>query len=126
MDQIDPAQLVAAMAPADGPPRNAIVIWGGFLVRSVNDRNNWRLYLTIGFDEYVEFNQDDLIYAGQVNPRLNPLGGTVVWVDAGAELHYTSTQPRVREAQFLQGPITRNVLPQGAQAAPGGQGGVGW
>jgi hypothetical protein len=51
------------------------VVLSGFL-RSAND-GYWRLYLTLGFTEYLDFQESD--YVHHVHSTASPLGVTYVW-----------------------------------------------
>jgi hypothetical protein len=98
--------------PAAGPP-NAVVLQG-FLGRGTKD-GSWRLYLSSSLDEYVELQQEDILYAR----KLPEDQGTMVWVPKSVRLEYVRVQSAQVEAEFLAGPISEANLPG---AATGGIG----
>lgn len=65
-----------------------------------------RLYKSLTLSEYIEIEDADVqyfIYLNQLDKDSYPLGGTMVWVSAGARIIAGSR--RAREVEFLAGEI---------------------
>lgn len=80
--------------PAASPDVIALV---GFLGRSPRPRF-WRLYQTLDLKIYVEIAEDDIVHSESLATKLQPLGGTVLWVNSGARLQHTRSESRLAEA----------------------------
>ena len=65
--------------PTDPPD---VIMMVGFLGRSPRPRF-WRLYRTLDLKDYVEIAEDDIVLTESLETKLQPLGGTVVWVKSG-------------------------------------------
>ncbi|MBI4363915.1 MAG: hypothetical protein HY568_00640 [Candidatus Latescibacteria bacterium] len=66
----------------------------------------WRLYLTLDFDDYIEFNEDqDYIASVPLETPQNPVAGTLVWIKATSELRRVSTASRRGQVDFLRGKL---------------------
>jgi len=69
----------------------------GFLGRSPRPRF-WRLYQTLDLKSYVEIAEDDIVHSESLETKLQPLGGTVIWVKSGARLQHTRSESKLAEA----------------------------
>lgn len=101
------------MAETEGP----VIALRGLLDRGKAE-GRWRLYLTQHFDEYVDFEDSDVLASQPANDAA-PLEGTVVWIRKNAHLQYTHVSTREVQADFLQGGITSGYLPRSGAAAFG-------
>jgi hypothetical protein len=80
----------------------------GFLSRT-QQQGRWRLYLTPSFDEYVELEEEDIVYGRALPESASALGGTWLWVRSSASLRYTRITSREIQAEFLMGTITASM-----------------
>lgn len=92
--------------PTDPPDVISLV---GFLGRSPRPRF-WRLYHTLDLKDYTEIAESDIVLSESLETKLQPLGGTVVWVKRGARLQHTRSESGQAETEFLQGGITGAFL----------------
>ena len=76
----------------------------GLFLGNSNREGCWRLYLTAGFDHYVEFRKEDTLDGERF-----PSGRIVVWVKAGTRVQETRTESM--PVEFLQGTIQYRHLP---------------
>jgi len=70
----------------------------------------WNLYLTPKLDEYVQFNEQDLVHSQSIAAEYSPLGGTIVWLRAGAPIRSVTVAALQAEADFLSGGIASTYL----------------
>jgi hypothetical protein len=111
-------ELIDTLSPAGLPPRDAVAIWG-FLKEHPTDKNYWRLFLNMEFTEYIDFHDDYFIHEELLATTSNPLGGYMVWIERSAQVYYTTTVSRARQATFLMGALAEGNMPQeGAQSMP--------
>lgn len=96
--------LVERLAPDPGQHEPAATL-AGFLGKAARE-GAWRLYLSPRLDEYVEFAAEDVLHAQPLPAEQSPLGGTQVWLRAGASLRHTQISSRQVQANFLQGELT--------------------
>jgi len=111
-----PDELVEQLAPGPGQPPDVIAMVG--LLGPGSQAGRWRLYLSMAFDTYVEFADDDVVQSRKI--ETSSIGGTVVWLKRGAAVHLTSTQQADEQASFLQGDVTARFLPGAASSGLGG------
>ena len=125
---INPDAIVERLVPNPNDPPDVIMMVG-FLGRSTRPRF-WRLYRTLDLKDYVEIAEGDIVLTESLETKLQPLGGTAVWVKSGARLQHIQNESQLAESEFLQGDIIQKCLPgmatgmdrsivPGAAAAPG-------
>ena len=100
--------LVEQLAPDPADPQATIQL-RGWLGKGVKE-GSWRLYLTPQLDEYVQFQDKDIVHTQPIAPEQSPLGGTVIWLVAGTSLQHTRVVTRQLQADFLSGGITANFM----------------
>ncbi|HBY94404.1 MAG TPA: hypothetical protein DEP84_10660 [Chloroflexi bacterium] len=117
--KLEPDALIEHLVPdASQVPDVRVLV--GFLGKSTRERR-WRLYLTPSLNEYVEFDEDDVVYSHTLESDESPLGGTVVWVRREANLLHTRSVSREAQADFLQGAITAGVSRRRGRFGPARQ-----
>lgn len=105
--KLEPDELIKRLMPdASQVPDVRLLV--GFLGKSTRE-GYWRLYLTLTLNEYVEFDEDDVVFSHPLEDDENRLGGTLVWVRRDANLQHTRTVSREAQADFLQGAISSSV-----------------
>jgi len=82
--------LVEQLVPDPGNPQPTIQLTG-WLGKGAEE-GLWRLYLTPQLDQYVEFSADSVVHSQPLQKEQSALGGTTVWLKAGATLHHTHIQ----------------------------------
>ncbi|HYO48869.1 MAG TPA: hypothetical protein VEW94_03370 [Chloroflexia bacterium] len=70
----------------------------------------WRLYLSLDFKEYIEFNEDSFIKQIDLFTASQPLAGSLVWIKKDAPVRRIREKTAEDEADFLQGAITSGSL----------------
>jgi hypothetical protein len=111
--------IVESLVPDPSVPSLATVAVG-FVGKSVRV-GYWRLYMSPGLREYVEFRENDVLHSQPLEASQSPLGGTAVWFKADAELTYTSSEPWTAQAEFLQGRVSDQWLPNAGSGLSGMQ-----
>jgi hypothetical protein len=91
----------------ENPPKLKVLI--GLLGRSARE-GYWRIYVTAYLNDYFEFREDEICHHQRLESDQSPLGGTIVWVNAAAEISRTSAAPSGAAVEFLQGEILRAPL----------------
>lgn len=111
-------------------PKDLISIWG-FPANS--GREDWdRLYLSLSFNEYIEFPHSGLIHVEDAGGPDNPFSGSMIWLRKDTPVEHYKMQSLDLQRGFLQGDIagshlntaqasTQNATP----ATPGAGGGAG-
>ncbi|MQA28219.1 MAG: hypothetical protein GEU82_00060 [Luteitalea sp.] len=102
------------------PPKLKVLI--GLLGRSSRE-GYWRLYTTAYLNDYFEFPGDQVRHHQRLATNQSPLGGTVVWVSAEAEVLRTTSTPAAAAQEFLQGEVARALSPA-TNLSVGGIGGM--
>ena len=102
-------EVVARLVPDPAAPPDVIAL-EGFLGRSPRPRF-WRLYQTLDLKNYVEVAEGDIVHSEPLGTKLQPLGGTVIWVKSGARLQHTRSESHLAEAEFMQGDLASRFLP---------------
>ena len=100
--------LVEQLVPDPADPQATIQL-KGWLGKGVK-AGSWRLYLTPQLDEYVQFQDKDIVHTQPIAPEQSPLGGTMIWLLAGTSLQHTRVTTRQLQAGFLSGGITANFM----------------
>jgi hypothetical protein len=100
--------LIARLIP-DASQVPDVQVLVGFLGKSTRE-GYWRLYLTIILNEYVEFDEKDVVHRRAFECDESRLGGTMVWIRRGANLQHTQSVSREAQADFLQGGITASAF----------------
>jgi hypothetical protein len=82
----------------------------------------WRLYVNAYLTEYFEFLGED-VYRHHRMPSESPLGDTIVWLKATAEILRTSSTPSAAAKEFLDGEIAQAIfsMPTSARTGLGGR-----
>jgi hypothetical protein len=106
--------MVEALNPDPSKPPVRTVKLFGFPCNSPT-ANQTRLWLDSELTSYVDIPNDAILYAKELPDE----GGSVVWVEADAELSYGSVSSHTAQAGFLTGAITSAHL---GPAAAGGAG----
>ncbi|HEY7782092.1 MAG TPA: hypothetical protein VIC85_18020 [Ktedonobacterales bacterium] len=108
-----------------GAPNSAPKLWEDKLVQSVKDHlaalpdtvayvgylgegteeGRYRLYLTPGLDEYLEFQEGDAETAVPLAAAENPLAGSLVWIKRDARVRHVRIESRTAEEEFVRGDI---------------------
>ncbi len=114
--QLKQDRLVEQLIPDPSVHRPSIQLTG-WLGKSTTE-GSWRLYLTPQLDEYVEFSERDVLHTQPVQPEQSLLGGTMVWLQAGAVLQHIQIATRQTQADFLSGGITAGFMPGTAFSLP--------
>jgi len=104
-----PEPLVESLMPDPSQHAGAMAIVG-FLGRSPRS-GYWRLYMSPELSDYVEFGEADVVHTLPLSTQQSPLGGTSVWLKRDTELVYTRTVSLKAQAEFLQGPIMQDWMP---------------
>ena len=91
------------MKSANDPPGAVPLI--GYLGRGGRE-HHWRIYLTPELRDYVEVHENDIIHRRGRPPDESPVGGSVVWVKATAQLVRSRLLPSHAQADFLRGSLT--------------------
>jgi hypothetical protein len=109
-------------------PQNLVVIWG-FPAKS--DREDWdRLYLSLNFNEYIEFPHSGLVHVEDAGGPDNPFSGAVIWLRHDVPIEHVKAQSIDMQRGFLQGGIAgslmgsaQNIVGNNANAVAGPAGG---
>jgi hypothetical protein len=101
-------QLVEQLLPNPAEPQATIQL-RGWLGKGVQE-GSWRLYLTPQLDEYVQFQDKDILHMQPIPAEQSPLGGTLIWLPAGTSLQHTRVATRQLQADFLSGGITSSYM----------------
>jgi len=125
---LNPDPIVDRIVPDPSAPPDVRVLIG-FLGRS-NREGRWRLYGTPGFDDYLEFDEADVVHRHSFEEHGDRLGSSVVWIERKANVQRVRTVSREAQADFLHGAIAaraaRRRLPPGlADAVLAGRPGAG-
>jgi len=113
--------VVEKLVPDPAEPAKLKVLIG-LLGRSARE-GYWRLYVTAYLDEYFEFHGREVCHHQRLEPNQSPLGGTIIWVRATAEILRTKSTPATTAQEFLQGEIAR-ASSLAAIASPASFGGL--
>lgn len=79
-----------------------------------------RLYLDEELSRYVEIPEKAILHTQELTPEQSPLGGSLVWIDSGAEVAHGAAGMERRWATFLEGQITQDYMGAAQPAAFGG------
>jgi hypothetical protein len=102
-------------------PADCVMLWGHLRPDPTSGSNLFRLYLSLDFIEYVEFDKGEV--KGQVDlfGADQPLAGTLVWLKKAASVARKRLDKAVQtiqvetaeqEGEFLTGAIARGFLSQ--------------
>ncbi|HTS66948.1 MAG TPA: hypothetical protein VMH28_33215 [Candidatus Acidoferrales bacterium] len=108
--------LVESIMPDPGnlQPTTQLTGWLGKSAQA----GSWRLYLTPQLDEYVEFSEADVLHSESIDTAQSPLGGTMVWLNAGTTLQHMQVVRQQVQAGFLSGGITGGYMSAAASSFP--------
>lgn len=82
----------------------------GFLGKSTT-KDRWRMYSGLELDDYIEFDEVDVLHSESLASDSNPVGGTILWIGKDTVIHHTRSEAReLAESSFLQGSITNEFL----------------
>jgi hypothetical protein len=107
--ELVPDPLVEKLVP-DPSHHEPAVCLSGFLGRGTKE-GKWRLYLNNRLDEYIEFDESDLLHSETLATGQESRGGTSVWLREGATLRQTRVTSRQIQADFLQGDLASKFIP---------------
>jgi len=99
-----PDDLAAELIP-DPTKLPDLVVLSGYLGTSTR-RGYSRLYVDLGFSEFVEVADEDVLARRSLAGDQDPLGGTVLWVKRTATLLRATVSTAQEHAAFLKGEIT--------------------
>ena len=88
-------EVIARLVPDPVAPPDVIALVG-FLGKSPRPRF-WRLYQTLDLKDYLEIAEGDIVHSESLETKLQPLGGTVIWVKSGARLQHIRSESRLAE-----------------------------
>lgn len=89
-------------------PRNMVAIWG-FPANSDREDYN-RLYLSLNFDEYLEFPHSGLVHVEDAGGPDNPFSGSMVWLRRDTPVEHVRVSALDLQRGFLQGGIAGSYL----------------
>jgi hypothetical protein len=112
--QLNEDELIKSLVPDPSqlPDVKARVGWLGKSTRE----GKWRLYLNAQLNSYIEFSETDVVHTVSLASDLNPIGGTLVYLQRQAELMHTRTTSSQTQAEWLSGDITTEYLRRTAAA----------
>ena len=102
--QIRQDDFVQGLLPDPAEHPADVIVLVGFLGRSMID-SNWRVYQTPELDDYLEVPEEDIVQRVALSPGQSPIGGSVFWVKASAELRHTRVRAYEAQAAFLRGDL---------------------
>lgn len=99
----------------------------GFVGISPGAANRFRIYPTLQFDQFIEFDESSVAHSEKLTGPDYPLGGTIVWLHGDARVQITRlTNAQAtgfasvgQQSQFLQGPIMSGFGSMGLPVWPG-------
>jgi hypothetical protein len=104
------SQDVDCAAPTFG---DYVMLWG-YLYKDPCDcsgeEDTWRLYLSLDFKEYIQFNHRSFAKQIDLFTDAQPLAGSLVWIKRTATVRRVREEKAEDEADFLQGAIARGFL----------------
>ncbi|HYP41908.1 MAG TPA: hypothetical protein VEX13_16240 [Chloroflexia bacterium] len=90
-----------------------VMLWG-YLYKDpcdcTGEQDTWRLYLSLDFKEYIEFNHRSFAKQIDLFTDAQPLAGSLVWIRRSATVRRVREERAEDEADFLQGAISRGFL----------------
>lgn len=89
------------------PPQ--VTLLSGYLGSS-SEKEHVRLYLDEELSRYVEIPENAIRYTQALPPEQSPLGGSLVWIDSGAEVLHGAAGSERRKATFLEGQIAQDYM----------------
>ena len=103
-------------------PPNATLLSG--YLGSSSEEAHVRLYLDEGLSRYVEIPEKAILHTQELPPEQSPLGGSLVWIDSGAEVVHGPVGSERRRATFLEGQIAQDYMGGGGGQDYGASGGI--
>jgi hypothetical protein len=92
--------------PKDPP---GVTLLSGYLGSS-SEEACVRLYLDEELSRYVEIPEKAILHTQELTPEQSPLGGSLVWLDRGAEVAHGAVGTERRWATFLEGQIAQDYM----------------
>src|SRR5215211_136674 len=89
------------------PP--GVTLLSGYLGSS-SEEGHVRLYLDEELCRYVEIPEKAIRHTQELPPEQSPLGGSLVWIDSGAEVVHGPAGSERRKATFLEGQIAQDYF----------------
>jgi hypothetical protein len=111
--------FIAKVVADPANPPNAVLM-EGFIGASDAD-DHIRVYSDPSLASYVDVPSASILHSVKLPAEQSPLGGSMLWVDAGAVLRPQVATRQATAADFLQGPIQEQLgaaAVAGAAAAP--------
>ena len=95
----------------DSPTFGDYVMLWGYLFENPYSAKSWWLYLSLNFDEYIEFAEDSKgLKKVDLFSDVHPLAGTLVWIQKDATVRRVREETAQQESDFLKGKIARGFL----------------
>jgi hypothetical protein len=91
------------------PSNPAAKLFSGYAGKGESD-GTWRLYLSLEFDEYLEFRESDLVHVETLGGEGSPQAGTWVWLKPDAAVEHVRGEQRAMQGEFLGGAISKRFL----------------
>ena len=89
-------------------PKNLIAIWG-FPASSGREEYD-RLYLSINFNEYIEFPHNGVVHVEDAGGPENPFSGAMVWLRRDTPVEHVRIESVDLQRGFLQGGIAGSYI----------------
>lgn len=99
--EIDP--LVGEIVSDPDCPVDAKLIVG--LAGDSGKPNRCRLYLTLEFDNYVEFELEDVVSSKKIRNDESEIQVTAIWLNRNAKIQQSKVRTREVQARFLTGSV---------------------
>ena len=100
-----------------------LLLLSGYLGAS-SEEGHVRLYLDEELSRYVELPEKSIRHTQELSPEQSPLGGSLVWLERGAEVLHGSASEERRKATFLEGQIAQDHIGAAGGSGTGGGGGA--
>jgi hypothetical protein len=97
------------------PAKPGAKLFSGYVGRSTSE-GSWRLYLSLAFDDYLEFRESDIVHVETVGGKGGSQAGAWVWLSPDAAVQHIRGEHRGMQGEFLGGDISKRFL----HASPGG------
>jgi hypothetical protein len=109
--------LVQQLVPDPSSP--GAKLFSGYVGRGEKE-GMWRLYLSLEFDEYLEFRENDLVHVETLGGEGGSQAGSWIWLKPDAAVEHVRGEHRGMQGEFLGGDISKKFL----HASPAGSVGL--